>query len=230
VTNRLVEQYRRLDARAGDEESKAETYRKKANASRWEQCRIVFEAIEEGMSQRAFAEAVGRNPSHISIQCRMWGRWGVGSSQHSLPEYTASYAEVKGLPTGSDDTRRRALYGARNLSDDDLEDVITETIQQRPHVVVRAQNRVTSVQPPPFSSPPEVGNSKEVAILAEDRRAAERLSTAVWAFRERVLDANDSDNEGRREFLLQQGDHQYRLLGTAIEVLRGLGDLTVDRL
>jgi hypothetical protein len=64
-----VKTFRALDARIARSEADAE-------AGRWEQARLAFTAVEGGMTQRQYAEAVGKDPSHISRLYRVWKKWG----------------------------------------------------------------------------------------------------------------------------------------------------------
>jgi hypothetical protein len=69
-----VRQFCQLEADiAGHEED--------AEAGRWEQARLAFEAVDSGMTQRQYGEAVGKSQKHISYLCRVWKKFGSDRSR-----------------------------------------------------------------------------------------------------------------------------------------------------
>jgi hypothetical protein len=63
-----VKTFRALDARIAQSEADAE-------AGRWEQARLAFQAHASGMPQRQYADAVGKSLKHISNLCRVWKKF-----------------------------------------------------------------------------------------------------------------------------------------------------------
>jgi hypothetical protein len=64
-----IRRFRQLDADIARSEADAE-------AAKWEQARLAFEAIAGGMPQGQYAEAVGKHRTHISRLCKVWKKWG----------------------------------------------------------------------------------------------------------------------------------------------------------
>lgn len=111
MTDKYVDTYLHLEDKASGAESKAEDYRKRAEYNRWEQCRIVHEAVDSGeYSRSSFARATGVSTTTIDRQYRIWNSY---ASVRSRP---ASYAEAWAMSIGSTqaaETDRKQLVNAR---------------------------------------------------------------------------------------------------------------------
>lgn len=111
----FVRSYLQLEDRAAGAESKADEYRQRAEANRWEQCRIAYEAVESGdFSQTSFAKAVGVNQSTISRQYRIWGEYGSYALAHR-PAYASSLVDAGGVSAQTD---RKQISNARAVLKD----------------------------------------------------------------------------------------------------------------
>jgi hypothetical protein len=107
-----AEQYLRLEERASTAEGHAEEYRTRAEENRWEQCRIVHEAIESGSySQSSFAREVDRSPGHIRRQYEAFRLFG---SRARRPSYAEAIAAADGS-TAAQETDRKQLSHARQV-------------------------------------------------------------------------------------------------------------------
>lgn len=121
-----IKQYQALDETASSAESKADEYRQRADENRWEQCRIVHEAVESGeFSRRSFAEAVGKGETTVRRQYHMWEQWGASPGTHR-PSYQDAYAEARGRPQGPDRTREITRGGIRTLPPEQKREVARE--------------------------------------------------------------------------------------------------------
>jgi Family of unknown function (DUF6192) len=113
--SRYVEQYKQLEQRAVDADDHAEQYKARAEKDRWEQCRIVHDAIESGdYSRGSFADAVGRSKAHIARQYTVWSRHG---SRARRPAFHEAMAEAMGS-TAEAETDRKQLSHARQVMAD----------------------------------------------------------------------------------------------------------------
>lgn len=113
-----VEQYRRLEAQAGEADSRVEQYRARAEQNRWEQCRIAHEAIESGeFSRRSFAREVEKSDVHIGIQYQAWMRYG---HRVRRPSYTEAMAEARGSDADSENVRVDLAKTRKVLNDPKL--------------------------------------------------------------------------------------------------------------
>lgn len=129
IVSGFVEEYRKLDEHAGRLEEVAEDYKSRAEDDRWEQCRIVFEAVDSGeFTRRAFAESVGKSEQTIGRQYRMWNDWGTIHAD-SRPTYWEAQAEIRNHATGQERTKEIAREGIRRLSTQDKADVVRELIE-----------------------------------------------------------------------------------------------------
>jgi hypothetical protein len=110
-----VDQYRKLDKRAADAESHADDYRARAEDNRWDQCRIVHEAIESGeYSQRSFATEVGKGSTLIRRQYDAWYMYG---HRVRRPSYTEAMAAVMGATPESENARKDIVKARSALRD-----------------------------------------------------------------------------------------------------------------
>jgi len=113
-----VDQYVRLDKRAADAESHADEYKTRADQNRWEQCRIVHDAIESGeYNQSTFAAAVGKGRSTIQFQYSAWYSHGHRARR---PSYTDAMAEARGGSTESENARTDVARARSALRDPKL--------------------------------------------------------------------------------------------------------------
>lgn len=159
-----VEAYLALDAKATSAEDMITKYQEKAETNRWEQCRIVHEAVTSGeYTQGAFAEAVGKHKSTIHRQARVWKTWGdVAPAQR--PTYTEAYAEAQNRPTGAERTAQMTAGNVRNmpaadkakvarelLADpevaDEIEDDVVGHVASRPSTSAKARRKLDEIDP-----------------------------------------------------------------------------------
>jgi hypothetical protein len=58
---------------------------------KWEQCRIVYEAVTSGeYTRRSLAHAIGISPQVIGIRFRMWEEWG-STPPEDRPRWSEAY-------------------------------------------------------------------------------------------------------------------------------------------
>jgi len=98
-----VEKYRRLEDRATGAESKVEEYRARAEADRWEQCRLAHGAVESGeFTRNSFARAVGKSGSTIGRQYDAYAAHGESASR---PSYQEAMAQASGTTAAAESAR-----------------------------------------------------------------------------------------------------------------------------
>jgi hypothetical protein len=145
MTTDYVGRYRRLDDKAAKAEGQAETYRQRADADRWEQCRIAHEALDSGEYTRtSFGKAVGKHQTTISRQAAIWERWGHAHA-HDRPSYSDAWAEVTGDPVEAR-TARSAATHIRRMPATDKAKLAAELLEDEEvatdPIVTRAAGRV----------------------------------------------------------------------------------------
>jgi hypothetical protein len=119
-----VDQYLRLEDKATSEESHAEDYRARADQDRWEQCRIVHEAIDSGdYNQASFGREVGRHGTHIGRQYRAYEMFGQRARR---PSYSEAIAAADGTTPEAETERKSLSHATRVMSDPKLAKQVLE--------------------------------------------------------------------------------------------------------
>lgn len=77
-------------------ERAAELLTEKANGHRWEAARLIASELDNGKTQRALAEEIGKSKSHVVYMAMTWNEFGHhGDQERSFDSY---YQEVKSKP------------------------------------------------------------------------------------------------------------------------------------
>jgi hypothetical protein len=114
-----VEQYKKLDRRIHDGEAKLETLVTSVEHDKWEQCRIVHEAVTSGKYNRvSFAAEVGVSKSTVSYQFKLWETH--GSTREERLSYADAYSKVRGTNQGGLRTREIYAQGQRNATPEEI--------------------------------------------------------------------------------------------------------------
>lgn len=201
-----VDQYVRLDKRAADAEGHADQYRARADENRWEQCRIVYEAIESGeYSGASFGRAVGRNGSTINNQRWIWESYGH-LHEGRRGRYSDRWAEALGQIPG---TRHEAnaLSGARKvLADPKLAKQVLDDPSIRRAVMSNDRLRRDLTR-----TAHEVDAHRAAKVARQTRESAPRLAEA-------------------REYYeaISRLTHARADVNKALDLLRGLPPLSAD--
>lgn len=111
-----IKRFRRLEAEIAEGEADNET-------RRWEQAKLAAEAVEGGMSARAYADVVDRDPSGISRYVHVWRRWGAEALPR--PRFVDALATVQAgseeLITMADKSRRQKERQEPTVHEDRVE-------------------------------------------------------------------------------------------------------------
>jgi hypothetical protein len=116
---------------------------------------------------------------------------------------------------------------AQRMSDEVAEQVVARFMEDRPETVYRAVRQTADVQTPVARHVGDKDEYDAVGRSIDDDRVAASLGNAVFVFARQVQAAVDDRTRGgkaRREKLAAQGGHHAEVLGTALDVLRGLSD------
>jgi hypothetical protein len=148
-----VKAFRALDARIARSEADAE-------AGRWEQARLAFEAVTSGMLQSQYAEAVGKGKSHISLLCRVWKKWGLHSS-----------SEERDIPFT--DALRMAHYGT--------DDIGTSLARQRGEPPTR--DKAAEQMAEQMLADPKVAKAAVAQVMAQSSPTRRAVESTVQASR-----------------------------------------------
>lgn len=178
-----VEAYLALDAKATSAEDMITKYTAKAETNRWEQCRIVHEAVTSGeYSRRSFAEAAGKSSKTVELQYKIWHAHGAQPASHR-PTYTEAYAQAQNRPTGSERTAQMTAGNVRNLPAEDkakvarelladpevadeIDDDLAEHVASRPELASKVTERVAEDDERRRPAPEPVERSKEDRLTA----------------------------------------------------------------
>jgi|SRR5215472_468239 len=205
---KYVDQYLRLEERATGAESRADEYRARAEENRWEQCRIVYEAVESGeYSRTAFARAVDKGSRAIDHQFNIWQAWGSHGAR-KRPRYADAYAQVRGDASSSDRYERNATEAARR--------VLADPKQAR-QVLEDPQIRRALM-----------GNDKIRAGLS---RTAREIDAQVAAKVDRRMRERHPGSVEMGEYLDAMGRvlHARQDVNKALDLLRGLPPMDADQ-
>jgi hypothetical protein len=205
-----IRAFRQLDARIAQSEADAE-------AAKWEQARLAFEAIESGMTQAAYGQAVGKDRTFIGRLCKVWKKWGSTVSALTVDvAFTDAYRMVE---TATDDVgaslaRRRGepatpAIAAERMAEQMLDDpkVAKEAIRQ---VMARSSPTRRAVESVVQTSRHE----RKAAEKAKKQDLADRSALPFSAFLAQMgikLDEFAFELQGGRPDLQDLVDRGYNL-------------------
>ena len=198
-----VDAYRRLDADATRAETQAEQYRQRADHDRWEQCRVAYEATNDGgYSHRGFAAEVGKSSSYIGDQARMWREFADQRAGQNPLSYTEAYNRLTGRPSGAESTAHRGRQIVRNLpaperaklaadllDDPDVADELAKTPDVRRQVSRAVDEAAASSLPDPAYRRPDP--TSDVADVRAELMVGTLIRRARFAIRDAIEQARD---------------------------------------
>jgi hypothetical protein len=165
-----IKAFRALDARIARSEADAE-------AGRWEQARLAFEAVDSGMTQAAYGDAVGKSRIHIGRLCKVWKKWGSDVRRRTSDlAFTDAFrmAETATDDVGSSLARRRGEPATPAIA----ADRIAEQMLADPKVAKAAVRQVMAQ-----SSPTRRAVESVVESARHERKAEQQARKAELAER-----------------------------------------------
>jgi hypothetical protein len=147
-----IDEFKRLDTEIAESEADVE-------AKKWRQAELAAIAVADGMTQREYAEAVGRHQTGVSQLVRMWRRFGQ-EPLLSRPRFASAQATVM---ASSDEVITASQHSAR---------------QEERRMPSRHEDRVEMATK--LLADPEVAKAAAKTVLDPSTKAGRLLSQAAY--------------------------------------------------
>ena len=224
MTDKYVDSYLRLEDRASGAESKADEYRQRADENRWEQCRIVHEAVTlGGHTRNAFALAVGTSRTTIGRQFAVWEYFGIHASGNR-PTYGEAVAIAYDGTTQTAETDRKQLVNARAVlkNPEAVRELLKDTSVAA--VLGTAVDERRRAQPPERKPSAPTGDAAFLDCMNQMLRVESALQRLV-----------ENLNEGRKNgyltpAVIREFVAKLRLYGDALDEIASTRGLTDEAL